>query len=204
MIKILLFNVLSNFFYVNANLLYPPSENIAVFKPLKLIPSGSTCGNELKDTLCDNRIQNSRNQCSNRSSIFYCDQTCPYGNVLENLDKLKQLNLESMNPCAIVQDFNKLLTRNNPTSQFSYYFDKSNNLCKRNRNGGPGLVLWRPFGLQSNYLQPSLSFYNFRTPSLSILNSGFTMTLWIKQLSQNNGLEIIIKYLLLLTKAKIF
>ena len=159
--------------------LYPPSENIGKLKPLKLSPSGSICGLEIKDTLCDNRLP--ENMCSNRSSVFFCDQTCPYGNVLENLNALEQLKLENMNPCTISQDFNSILF--NKSSQYSYYFDKTNNLCNKNNRAG----IWRTFSLEATLSKPVLSFYNSRTSSLSILNSGFTFSLWFKQANLNNG-----------------
>jgi hypothetical protein len=164
-----------------SKVLYPSSENIAIFKPLKLSPSGSICGQEIKDTLCDNRLPDS--SCSNKSSIFYCDQTCPFGNVLENLNSLEQLKLENMNPCTIMQDFNNLLINNSNTQLFSYYFDRNNNLCNKNSKGSS----WRPFSLDSTVSKPALSFYNARTSSLSILDSGFTLSLWFKQSSFNNG-----------------
>ena len=49
----------------------------------------------MQESLCDNRFQDS-SLCSNLSSIIYCDQTCPYGTVLQNINKLDQLNLELM------------------------------------------------------------------------------------------------------------
>jgi hypothetical protein len=172
---------------VACKLLYPSSENIAIFKPLKLSPSGSICGQEIKDTLCDNRVAD--NSC-NKSSTFYCDQTCPFGNVLEGLNSLEQIKLESLNPCTVMQDFNQLLVNNSNTQLFSYYFDRSNNVCNKNRASGASASSWRPFSLDSTLAKPALSFYNARTSSLSILNSGFTMSLWFKQSNFNNGYKL--------------
>ena len=56
----------------------PAREEVAEFKPIQIEPSSSTCGLELKETLCDNRYQDST-QCSNSSSIINCFQICPYG-----------------------------------------------------------------------------------------------------------------------------
>ena len=164
----------------HAQLLYPPVEYVAINKPLELHPTGSTCGLELKDTLCDNRLQDPR-LCSNASSLFYCDQSCPFGNVLQNLNGLRQTLLEDMNPCVILKDFGYVL--NNFSTSYSYFFDKNNNLCDTNQR----VSAWKPFSLENNQARPILSFYNSRTSNLEIFNSGFTLTLWFRQFSWNNG-----------------
>lgn len=176
--KIFLITCLLLFKTVSLKLLYPAAENIAVNKPLIIQPTGSTCGLELKDTLCDNRLQD---KCSNSTSLFYCDQSCPYGNVLENLNKLEQTKLEDMNPCVILKDFGYLLS--NSTSRYSYLFDKNNNLCNNNAR----IVAWKPFSLETNQAKPSITFYNSRTSSLGIFNSGFTVSFWFQQFMWNNG-----------------
>ena len=175
----------------SCQVLYPISFNIAPFKPLRLSPTGSTCGLEFKDTLCDNRIEGNR---CNSNSIFFCDQTCPFGNVLENLNEIEQIKLDNMNPCTVIQDFNTLITNVNPKTQYSYYFDLKRNLCARkktlNNQDTQNEFFWRFLSLESTYLQPSLSFYNFRTPGLAILDSGFTFSSWFKQQPNNNGFGI--------------
>ena len=161
-----------------SELLFPPIEYIAINKPLDIHPTGSTCGLELKDTLCDNRLQDPR-KCAN--ATFFCDQSCPFGNVLQNLNELKQTFLESMNPCLILKDFGYLLI--NRSSTFSYFFDKNSNLCETNEK----LSSWKPFSLENDQARPTLTFYNSRTPSLDIFNSGLTVSCWFRQFPWNNG-----------------
>lgn len=161
-------------------LLYPPNENLATYKPISIKPSGTTCGLELKDTLCNNLLLDDR-ACSNSSSLFYCDQSCPYGNVLRNLYKLEQLKLELMNPCVVLKDHKYLLTNSSPAN--SYYFDGDNDVC----NTANRIILWRPFSLESTLSKPELSFFNSRTSGLFVVNSGLTFTLWFKQFDLNNG-----------------
>jgi len=162
-----------------SELLYPPIEYIALNKPLDIHPTGSTCGLELKDTLCDNRLQDPR-LCAN--ATFFCDQSCPFGNVLQNLNDLKQTLLENMNPCVILKDFGYLLATSSST--FSYFFDKNSNLCETSEK----VSSWKPFSLANDQTRPSLSFYNARTSSLDIFNSGLTVTCWFRQFPWNNGL----------------
>lgn len=168
-------------------LLYPPLENISLLKPLTIQPSGSTCGLEVKDTLCSNLILDDSNTvCSNVSNLFKCDQSCPYGNVLTGLEKLKTLNVELTNPCEVVKDYVMLVKNakmnNQSLSSCSYYFDPiSSSEC--NINGR--VVNWKPFNLETSQVIPTISFYNSRTPS--ILQSGLTLTLWFRQTNLNNG-----------------
>ncbi len=175
----------------NAQLFYPPVEYISINKPKEIQPIGSSCGIELKDTLCDNRIKDSKG-CSNSSSIFFCDQTCPYGNVLQNLTALEQLKLDQMNPCSIHKDFSKLLS--NTSSNFSFYLDKETQLCNENIK----ISRWIPFNLETSKSNPPLSFINSRTSSWSILNSGFTFSVWFQHFDNKNGYFLIIIYYSLL------
>ena len=161
------------------DLLYPPSENIALFKPVSISPSGSTCGLEFKDTLCDNRFTEPKS-CSNPDRIFFCDQTCPYGNTIQNLNLLDQLALDTMNPCVIFKDFGYILNKNSQ-SKNSFYFDKTNNLCSL------GNKPWKPFSLSTSRSKPELSFSSPRTSDSQVLNSGFSMSLWFSQFGSNNG-----------------
>lgn len=167
---------------LSANLLYPPSENIAIYKPLFVHPTGTTCGLELKDTLCDNRLVNT--PCSNASNLFFCDESCPYGNSLENLNYLDQIKLENMNPCSIIKDFANVLSKTNTT--FSYYFDRNNNLCSNFER----TINLKPFSLETTRISPVLSFFNSRTTAYPILNTGFTFTIWFRQFRSNNGYPI--------------
>jgi hypothetical protein len=179
---IILFKINKLIWLIEGRLLYPEADNIAIFKPIAIQPIGSTCGLELKDTLCDNRVQDSKS-CSNSSSLFYCDQSCPFGNVLTDLDTLEQLKLETMNPCHIVKDFGNRLSQANKQTDHSYYFDKTNSLCINNDEA----IRWKPFDLLNNQASTTLNFYNSRTPGLPIVNSGFTFSLWFKQFRINNG-----------------
>jgi hypothetical protein len=177
---VILIIMILHLYTINAALMYPEADNIAINKQVLIHPMGSTCGLELKDSLCDNRFQDNK-LCSNTSALFYCDQSCPYGNVLTDFDKIEQLKLENMNPCLIVKDYGSKLSKQD--SGFSYYFDKTNNLCNNNDE----TVKWKPFDLINSQAKPSLSFYNTRTPGLSIADSGFTLSLWFRQFRINNG-----------------
>jgi hypothetical protein len=165
---------------INTQLFYPSAEYISINKPREIQPIGSSCGIELKDTLCDNRIKDSKG-CSNSSSIFFCDQSCPYGNVLQNLTALEQLKLDQMNPCSIRKDFSKVLF--NSSSKFSFYLNKDTQLCNENIK----ISRWIPFNLETSKSNPSLSFINSRTSSWLILNSGFTFSIWFQQVVNTNG-----------------
>ena len=129
----------------------------------------------MQESLCDNRFQDS-SLCSNLSSIIYCDQTCPYGTVLQNINKLNQLNLELMEPCEIIKDFGVLLTKNEKIN--SYFFDKNNNLCDNDRTKS----IWRPFSIIST------SDNSFQ--SSSVFQTGFSISLWFQQYLSNNGYAI--------------
>ncbi len=107
------------------------------------------------------------------SSIIYCDQTCPYGTVLQNINKIEQLNLELMEPCEIIKDFGVLLTKGE--NKNSYLFDKNNNLCDNDRIKS----VWRPFSIVSSF---ESSF-----ESTSVFQTGFSISLWFQQYLSNNG-----------------
>lgn len=162
-----------------SELLYPPSENIALYKPIYISPSGSICGLEFKDTLCDNRFTDQQS-CSNLERIFFCDQTCPHGNNIQNLNALDQLKLDTMNPCVIFKDYGYILNKKT-RSKNSFYFDKTNNLCPMNNKP------WKPFALSSSKSKPQLAYSSPRTPDSDILNSGFSLALWLSQSGSNNG-----------------
>jgi hypothetical protein len=192
-----------------AQLLYPPVENLAPFKPTLIRPSGTTCGLELRDTLCSNLILDSKacqpqqqqqqpfiNSTSSTTTLspspylFFCDQSCPFGNVLANLSHLPQLPLEQMNPCVVVKDHVTALMRHDDSSidnessgrVWSYYFDPAgNSFC----NGNGRVVAWRAFSLETSHQSPYIGFYNARTPA--ILKSGVTLTIWFRQAQSNNG-----------------
>ncbi|RNA01582.1 atlastin-like isoform X2 [Brachionus plicatilis] len=163
----------------SGQLLYPASENIALFKPVYVSPQGSTCGLEYKDTLCDNRFTDDKS-CSSPERIFFCDQTCPHGNTIQNLNQLDQLKLDTMNPCVIFKDYGYTLNQNGP-SKNSYYFDKTNNLCALNTRP------WKPFALSTSRSGPKLTHSSPRTSDLDILQSGFSLSLWFTQSGSNNG-----------------
>ncbi|CAF0916506.1 unnamed protein product, partial [Brachionus calyciflorus] len=165
----------------NAKLLYPPPENIAPFKSISLFPIGSICGLEYRDTLCDNRYTDPYS-CSNSSLFFYCDQTCPYGNTLQNLNSLDQLKLDIMNPCVIFKDFGYLINKNSE-SKNSYYFDKTNNLCSLNNK----ISQWKPFNFELSKSKPEFKFSNSRTSDSQVVDSGFSVSLWFTQSGSNNG-----------------
>lgn len=186
-LNILFLILLASLKLFSTRLQYPPIDNIATYKPISISPTGSICGLELKDTLCDNRYLDDK-ACANKSLLFNCDQACPYGNVLQSLTDLDQIKLENMNPCVIFKDFNYLLA-SKTSSKYSYYFDKSNNLCSSLSNR---VLIWRPLTFESHRSKPLISFYNSRTSSLSILDSGFTVSLWFTQSSLNNGLFFLI------------
>lgn len=166
---IILFIIINLINEIESAILYPESTNVGKFKPTSLNPLGSTCGLEFQETLCDNRFQNNK-LCSNTTSIILCDQTCPYGTLIPNINRIKQLSLELMEPCEIVKDYGILLTKSDSTN--SYLFDKNNNLCDNDRTRS----LWRPFPL-------SLTADN----SSSITNTGFSLSLWFQQYISNNG-----------------
>lgn len=165
---------------INSELLVPSADNIALFKPIRLSPTGSTCGVELRDTLCTNRMLNA-STCTDSNS-FTCDQSCPYGNVLESLDRLDQIRLEYMNPCQVFTDYKNVLTVNESTrNKFAYYFESSEKgLCDT-------VIKWRPFSLEASYSKPVLSFYNSRSYGSRITGSGFTFSAFFKQQINNNG-----------------
>ncbi len=102
---LIIIQILRNLNVVNANfILYPDALNVAIFKPVQMSPIGCTCGLNIQDTLCDNRLQNSKICSSNDSSIINCLQTCPYGTVLLNVsEQIDQLELEYMQPCQILK-----------------------------------------------------------------------------------------------------
>jgi len=166
--------------------LMPPVQSVATFKNVELTPAGSTCGLEYKDTLCDNRYQNSK-LCSNTSATIYCDQTCPYGVVMTGLVRVtEQLSLETMSSCACAKDFGLLLSANSSATN-SYYFDQNNEFCKAN---GINAKKWKPFSLQTvtDKMTPHTSASSTLSNSLlSNLYSGFTFSLWMRQLELNNG-----------------
>lgn len=171
---------------ITCQLLYPPIENIALFKPYRIRPGGTTCGLEVKDTLCVNNIFNgSEITCSAQANLFLCDQSCPYGNVLTELSRLTPLNVEITNPCEIVKDYVTTLARQGivlPIPSCSYYFDPSaQSLCNSNSR----VVRWLPFSFDNARNKPVASFYNSRTPA--VFNSGFTLTMWFRQTVNNNG-----------------
>lgn len=172
--------------FTSQQLFYPPTENIALFKPYKIRPSGTSCGLEVKDTLCLNNIINGTDiTCSSPSSLFQCDQSCPFGNVLTDLSSLTPLNVEVTNPCEIVKDYVTTLARQGivlPLPSCSYYFDPS---AKSSCNSNTRVVRWLPFSLETARNKPVANFYNSRTPG--VFNSGFTLTLWFRQTVSNNG-----------------
>ena len=183
----------------------PPSANIARGKPLRISPSGSTCGMELKDVLCDNRLIGSY-QCGNSNgnnssaengngnvstSTFYCDQSCPYGNVLSNLlAQSTPLALDNMEPCRITKDFEVYAAassvRSDGISNYSYLIDQAetSSSCQLNKSA----LVWKPFDLSVSQSRPVLTFHNPRTPSPpAVLDSGFTVSFWFRQFYANNG-----------------
>ena len=163
--------VIDKFLQINAAVFYPQGLNVGKFKPVSLNPLGGTCGVELAESLCENRFQNSK-LCTNSSSVINCDQTCPYGRIVQNTQKIEQLKLELMEPCEIVRDYGILLAKSESTS--SYFFDKNNNLCDSDRVKRN----WKPFPLISSTVSSS---------SESIVNTGFSLILWFQQYISNNG-----------------
>lgn len=170
-----------------SQLMFALKEEISHHKPIKINPTSSTCGLDLKETLCDNRFQDNR-FCSNISSVIECHQICPYGNAYVNLNEnMKQLDLESMEPCQILKDYGRTLTTSK--SMFSYFFDKFNNLC----NTDTTRSVWKSFGLQSVseifFQDPMINLVRkgFARTTFSKFNSGFTATFWIQQFTNNNG-----------------
>lgn len=180
-IFIFLIYILASTRLKEARLLYPPGDYIATYKPALITPIGSVCGLEYKDTLCDNWYTDDQS-CSNSSRIIYCDQTCPYGNVVPNLNRLEQLKLEAMNPCVIFKDFTYLMV-NSSGSKNSYYFDKTNNLCPLNNK----ISQWKPFILEFSKSEPEFSFSDSRTSDAQVLDSGLSVSLWFTQSGSNNG-----------------
>ena len=172
---------------VRSQLMFPLKEEIGRYKPIEINPTSSTCGLDLKETLCDNRFQDNQ-FCSNISSAIECHQICPYGNAFVNLNaNMKQLNLESMEPCEILKDYGRTLT--NSKSMFSYFFDKFNNLC----NTETTKSVWKSFSLQTvseiffKESMTNLVKKGFARTTFSKFNSGFTATFWIQQFMNNNG-----------------
>ena len=163
-------------------LLLPETINISDFKPINISPYGSTCGLDFKDTLCDNRLEDNK-FCSNISNIIYCDQTCPFGNVFLDINKIEQLSLEKMEPCGILKDFGVLLT-NTSSSLNSYLFDDGKNQCNNENNKAN----WKPFYLRNIASENPLFNLNSDTlSSVDTFNSGLTISLWFQQNFKNNG-----------------
>ncbi len=186
MYRILLINLLIQI--TTPKLLYPPREDISSFKPVQLQPESAICGLDLKETLCDNRFQDST-LCFNDSSIIHCSQICPYGNMFLNLnDNMPQLNLERQNPCEILKDYGKILAPKSK-SAYSYLFDRYNNIC----NDENMKTIWSPFELHTiweNFLLNSkmnLVRKSIGKTTYSEFNSGFTVTFWFQQATINNG-----------------
>lgn len=172
---------------INCQLLIPPREEISAFKPIAITPTSSTCGLELKETLCDNRFQDSKS-CSNASSIINCYQICPFGNTFLNLNtNMDQLSLELMEPCEILKDYGHVLSRSK--SKYSYLFDRYNNICTSESM----MSIWKAFDLKTIsdvFLRNSkvnLVKKGFGKTTYSKFNSGFTATFWIQQSANNNG-----------------
>lgn len=129
------------------------------------------------ESLCDNRNQTS-DSCLNPNSTLNCYQLCPYGKILANINKLNQLKLELMEPCEIIKDYNFLLTESD--SLHSYFFGKSNNNNKCVNDGTASV--WKPFIF-------NLTSYKFfsELSSMSVLQNGFSVSLWFKQFISNYG-----------------
>ena len=170
----------------NSILLSLPREEISIFKPIIMNPRSSTCGLEFKENLCDNRYQE-KEICSNSSAIISCFQACPYGNTLLNMTvQTDQLNLEQMEPCAILKDFGRILTQSKATH--SYLFDSYNDIC----NNMIAQTTWRVFHLKSisdNFLGNLKSNFNRKIYSTTInqqSNYGLTASLWFQQTANNN------------------
>ena len=187
----------------------PPVRNLALTSRLELLPSSSTCGVEVKETMCNNRYD-SRQSASdirkNNCSEIICDQSCPYGYSYVNLGKTRQVHLEMMNPCYVLKDFSNLLRTSKYIDQsedgeaqekflfYSYFFDRNNSLCSNMSDR-----VWNPLRLESWAYSP-LNKYNNKllriSPSLAMSDSwqkqaldnfGLSLTVWFKQLTNSNG-----------------
>lgn len=77
-----------------------------------------------------------------------------------------------MEPCEIIKDYGIILTKSESSN--SYLFDKNNNLCDNDKTKS----IWRPFPL-------SLTADN--SSSQSLINTGFSVSLWFQQYISNNG-----------------
>ena len=188
----------------------PAARNLALTSRLELVPSSSTCGVEVKETMCNNKYDSRQSvsdiRKSNCSEII-CDQSCPYGYSYAHLGKTRQVHLEMMNPCHVLKDFSNLLRTSKyitdqaeddePQEKFlyySYFFDRNTTLCSNMSDR-----IWNPLRLDSWAYSPLNKYSNkfLRvSPSLAMSDSwqkqaldnfGLSLTVWLKQLANNNG-----------------